>query len=168
MSMLNTGIAENNLTLQEEKPYNPHNSSYINSLGFSVKGIRAEGKCPVCKKPFHFNGQKGFVCPEHFTIPQRFTIDFHYKGKRIRRGTTIDGKTLRTFADAHALLVQAENEKERKKFNLEKWQSKERIDFRFYNLVYKWYEEKEELMKQGKRAYGYVPKLKTYIDLNVA
>lgn len=135
----------------------------INSWGFSVKGIRPEGRCPICTGTFKLDMRRGYLCPEHLTTPARFTIDFFYKGERIRRGTTLDGKTLRSFADAHALLQQAKNQIEAHKFDPKVWKSSDRIEFRFSHQVYRWYSEKEMLMQQGKLAPGYVTKLFTYI-----
>lgn len=145
------------------KPKIGENSSTTNPWGFSVKGVRPEGTCPICKKRFEWDKRKGYLCKKHRTTPQRYTIDFYNKGERIRRGTDLNGKTIRTFADAHALLNQVFNEKLAHKFDPTKWKSKDRIEFRFSTLIWKWYEEKEKLMEQGKRAPSYVPKLKTYI-----
>lgn len=151
----------NNLTIQPDKTYNPE---YSNGLGFSVKGIRPEGYCPKCKKPFKFNSRKmSFLCKTHLTVPQRFMIDIYYNGKRIRRGTTLDGETLRTFAQAHALYMQAEEEKKHKKFDPAKWRAKGKIEYSFDMLICKWHSSKEELMNNNKRAPSYVPKLRIYM-----
>jgi integrase len=129
-----------------------------------MKGIRPKGMCPICKKPFHFNERRMmFLCEKHQTVPTRYLVDFFYDGKRIRRGTTLDGKTLRTFVDAQGLLDQMRGEKDNKRFDPERWKSKARLDFKFSTLIWKWYEEKERLLDQGKLAPGYVPKLKSYI-----
>jgi integrase len=130
-----------------------------------MKGIYPEGHCPVpnCGKTFKWNNLRGHVCPDHLTPATRYSILIHYKGQRIKRGTTLDGKTLKTFADAHDLLSQAKREIEAHKFDPTKWNSKDSLEFQFSRLIQKWYEEKEIAMKQGKLAYGYVPKLKGYI-----
>ncbi len=125
--------------------------------------IRAKGKCPICNKAFKADKKFGFFCPEHMTTPQRFQIDFRYKSERIRRETTFDGRPLKSFAEAYALLKQAENEIAAHRFDPSRWSSKERFEFRFDNLIMRWYQEKEILMKQGKLAPSYVPKLMTYI-----
>ena len=52
----------------------------ISFWGLSLINIRAKGKCPVCNKAFKADKRIGFLCPEHFTTPQRFQIDFRYKG----------------------------------------------------------------------------------------
>ncbi len=69
----------------------------------------------------------------------------------------------KSFADAHALLKQAETEKEARRFDPTRWKSKDRLEFSFSYLIHKWYEEKRQLMDRGLRAPGYVPKLMTYI-----
>ncbi len=128
-----------------------------------MKGIRPKGHCPKCKGTFKWDDKDGYICPDCLTHPRRYLIDFFYKGERIRRATTLDGKTLRSFADAHALLRQAENEIEAHKFDPTRWKSKEKIEFQFAYLIDKWYKEKQDLMKKGKLAPSYVPKLMTYI-----
>ncbi len=129
-----------------------------------MRGIYPKGTCPKCRKAFKFNASKlVFHCPKHLIEAKRFIISINFNGERIRRATTLDGATLETFAQAHALLKQAEGEIEARRFDPERWKAKRKIDYRFSALVWKWYEEKERLMDQGKRAPGYVPKLKTYI-----
>lgn len=129
-----------------------------------MKGIYPKGTCPKCGKGFKFNAAKlTFRCSKHLIEAKRFIISVNFKGERIRRATTLEGKTLETFAQAHALLKQAQGEMEAKRFDPEKWKSKKKIDYRFNVLIWTWYGEKEALMDQGKRAPGYVPKLKTYI-----
>lgn len=135
----------------------------ITSWGFSMKGIRPKGYCPKCNGTFKWNDRQGYICPSCLTHPKRFLMDLFYKGERIRRATTIDGKTLRSFADAHALVNQAMNEIDSHRFDPAKWKSKDKLEFRFSYLIGKWYEEKEDLMKKGKLAYSYVPKLFTYM-----
>ena len=128
-----------------------------------MKRIRALGNCPKCYKSFQKDDKKGYFCPDCLTHPERYLIDFFYKGERIRRATTLDGKTLRSFADAHGLLRQAQNEIDAHKFDTSKWKAKDRIDFRFSYQVNRWYIEKEDEMQHGKLAPSYVPKLFTYI-----
>lgn len=128
-----------------------------------MKGIRALGVCPKCYKPFTKDDKKGYFCPDCLTHPERYLVDLFFKGERIRRATTLDGKTLRSFADAHGLLRQAQNEIDAHKFDPSKWKAKDRIDFRFSYQIDRWYREKESEMKKGKLAPSYVPKLFTYI-----
>lgn len=129
-----------------------------------MKGILPEGRCPKCKGTYKKNAHQGYECPECLTHPKRFTICLYYNGERIRRGTTLDGKTLRTFADAYSLLRTAENEIEAHRFNPESWKTRDRIDVRFSFQVRDWYAEKRELMAKGKLAPSYVPMLKTFIN----
>lgn len=128
-----------------------------------MKGIRALGKCPKCNRPFEKDDKKGYFCPDCLTHPERYMIEVFYKGERIRRATTLDGKTLRSFADAHSLKNQAENEIDAHRFDPSKWKAKDRIDYRFSHQIDRWYKEKEEEMKRGTLSPSYVPKLFTYI-----
>lgn len=145
--------------------FNTDNTNTFQVLGLSMKGIYPEGRCPVpgCNKTFKWNSQRGHVCPEHLTPATRFSIIIHYKGQRIKRGTTLDGRTLKTFGAAHDLLSQARSELGARRFDPRKWQSKDRLEFQFSTLIWRWYEEKEGLMKKGQLAQGYVPKLSGYI-----
>jgi integrase len=134
------------------------------SWGFDVKYIRALGRCPKCKGTFKPAKPLDFECPQCLTHPRRYMVEFPHEGRRIRRVKDLGGKTLRTFGDAHALCVQLQREAERPDFNIEKWQSKKPIEYRFSKLIGKWYDEKAALMQKGKRAPSYVPKLRTYIE----
>jgi integrase len=139
--------------------------SISNPWGFSLKGIRPEGKCPNCHGTFKRDLKKGYRCPTCRTHPERFSIDVWFKGERIRRATTLDGKTLRSFADAHSLFKQAVREKEEKTFDPKKWNSKDRLEYRFSYLIDKWLVEKEEMQKADELAPSYVSKLKQYVKL---
>ncbi len=136
-------------------------------MGFSTKGIHAEGSCPVpgCSKRFKWNSQRGFVCPEHLTPATRYTIVIFYKGQRIKRGTSLDGKTLNTFAVAHALYGQAQREIETHRFDIERWKSKNDREYRFSALSQKWLDEKEAEKNKGRLAPSYYRKLKTYMEI---
>lgn len=129
-----------------------------------MKGIRALEKCPKCHSPWK-SSDKGYHCPECLTHPKRYRIDFYYKGERFRSAVDLDGKTLATFADAHALLKRAESEIANHRFDPERWRTKTRIEYFFSYLVEKWYSEKEQAMRQGKLSPAYVPKLRQYITL---
>lgn len=141
----------------------------INPWGFSMKGIYPEGRCPApnCSKTFKWHNKRGYVCLVHLTPATRYSIIIHYKGQRIKRGTTLDGKTLKTFASAHDLVSQAKREIEAHKFDPTKWDSKDSLEYQFSRLIWKWYDEKEVSMKQGKLSYGYVPKLRGYIKNHI-
>jgi integrase len=128
-----------------------------------MKGILPLGRCRTCGGTFKRDKKKGYICPKHRSRPERFIITIYYEGERIRRGTTLEGKTLRAAEDAYSLRRQAENEIESHTFDPAKWKAKDRIDFRFSHQISRWYQEKEDLMKEGKRAPSYVPKLFTYI-----
>jgi integrase len=138
--------------------------SILSALGVDMKGVRPKGRCRKCGGKFTFDKDHGFQCPDCLTRPERYQIDFSFKGKRIRRETTLEGKTLETFSDAHALLAQARREIEEKKFDPAKWCSKDRLEFRFEVLVEKWYEEKKTLAAQGKLSPPYADLLRHYID----
>src|SRR4030042_4504929 len=134
------------------------------SWGLSMKGIRAEGKCPICQGKFT-SDRKCFYCPIHLTTPKRFTIFISYKGKVIFRGTDLQGKTLRSFADAYALRSLAESEMDSKKFDPEKWITKSSVNYKFKAQINAWYEEKLAWLRQGQLAPSYVPKIEQYIRL---
>lgn len=144
--------------------YNP-TSNIITAWGLSMKGIRAVGKCPKCKKPFAFDAAKMiFICRKHLTTPQRYLIDFHYKGERFRRETDLDGAPLLNASDARKLLDLAEREKRARIFDPKKWRHKGKSSFAFDTLISAWYDEKLSLMDDDQLAPSYVPKLRTYID----
>ena len=141
-------------------------ASTYNPLGFDMKGISPKGKCPVCGSSFKFIASRlAFVCPVHPKVQAtRFIVAIFYKGERIRRATNLDGETLETFAQAHALLNQAETEKRNKRFDPKRWKSKIKFNYTFEALVDKWMGTKEELLEEGRRAPSYVSELPTYIN----
>jgi len=57
----------------------PANSVFL-EWGFDMKGIHAEGRCPVCQKTFKFDTRRGYICAKHFTKPPRFIVDIFSKG----------------------------------------------------------------------------------------
>ena len=130
-----------------------------------MKGISPDGKCPMCKKSFRFDARKlAFVCMEHKTEAKRFLVTVYFKGERIRRATNLDGETLTTFAQAYALLNQAETEKRNKRFDPKRWKSRVKINYLFEVLLSKWQDSKEDLLKEGRRSPTYVSELPTYIN----
>lgn len=130
-----------------------------------MKGISPEGKCPICKKSFRFDARKlSFVCMEHKTEARRFLVTVYFKGERIRRATNLDGETLTTFAQAYALLNQAETEKRNKRFDPKRWKTRFKINYLFEVLLSKWQDSKEDLLKEGRRSPSYVSELPTYIN----
>jgi integrase len=144
----------NSLTIPQADFYNP------SSCGgeVSMKNIRMEGYCPICGK---FRTQK---CP-HKVPAQRYFVDFNFKGTRIRRGTNLDGDTLRTLDDAVALRQKAFEDIRHERFNPAKWTDKTKLDFSFNTLLDNWYREKERELAQKKLKPGYVSKLWQYIRL---
>ncbi len=108
-----------------------------------MEGIIVLGDCPKCHKSFKKDDKKGYFCPYCLTHAEKYLIDIFYQGERIRRATTFDGKTLRSFADAHGLLRQAQNDIDSHRFDASKWKAKDRIDFRFSRQIDTWYKEKK-------------------------
>lgn len=140
-----------------------YNTINLSEWGLTMENIRPKGSCPVCKRPFKRTA-KGFICPKHFTKPTRFLVDFRHRGERVRRATTLDGKTLETLAQANHLFEKAKNEIREHTFDITRWKAKDRIDFRFERQIEDWYREKANLMDQGKCAPSYLRKLRSYID----
>jgi len=143
-----------NLTIPGTEPYNPTSGDW----GVSMKNIRMDGYCPVCGR---FRNPKCL----HKVPAQRYFVDFNFNGTRIRRGTNLDGDTLRTLDDAVALRQKAFDDIAHERFNPAKWTDKTKPDFSFDALVDKWYSEKQREMTQGKLKPGYVSKLWQYIRL---
>lgn len=148
-------------------PYTNPVSANLEQWGISMRGIYPEGHCPVpnCGKTFQrkTKGADGYYCPEHRTAPTRYKVVIQYNGEPIKRNRTLEGETLRTLGAAHALYTQAQGEIKAKTFDPEKWKSKDPQEFKFAKLVWKWHEEKEDQMKQGKLSYGYIPLVRGYI-----
>ncbi len=126
--------------------------------GFSMKGIQAIGKCPVCGQGFK-RTDKGYICPVHKTMPERYRIDYWHKGHRISRATNLDGKTLRSFADAVTLIRQLENDIETHRFDPVQWKSKQKKTYQFDILMNAW------IKRKTSHAPSYLRILNIYVRL---
>ena len=131
---------------------------------FMPTNIIAEGKCPECGSSFRFSNNS-FSCPVHKSVkPERYSIKFRYKGMVIKRGTDLNGKTLRTYADAFSLRNRAMQDIEGYKFNPTKWTAKGRIKYRFDTLIEKWLSNKQALADRDRLSNRYPVKLRGYIN----
>lgn len=124
-----------------------------------MRGIQPEGQCPICQGRFKYDQEKQyFKCPEHLTTPQRFSIQIYHNGERIRRGTNLEGKPLRSLADAVELAKAILADVEKEQFTSTKWRSRRGIDFRCNKYIWQWFKEKENTAPSMQRTF------KTYIN----
>jgi len=142
----------------KNNPYDSNNipDLLVSDLGVKMGNIRCEGDCPLCgrfKKPKCKHGVKAI----------RWFVDFNHEGKKIYRGRDLDGKTLKTFQDASALITKARHDIEKGIFNLSRWKSKTKYNFSFNFLSDKWYKEKAIAESQGRLAPSYVCKIFSYL-----
>lgn len=62
-------------------------------------------KCPNCGESFVDIGKKGFVCGDCLTVPERYFLDIHFRGKRVRIFCDKQGQPLDTHERAFDLLA---------------------------------------------------------------
>lgn len=131
--------------MQGKYSYNILNGNLNKGGEFMSTGIRPQGKCPECGSKWEWHRTKFFRCPNHHHVnPKLFLIDFKHKGERFRRGTDLNGNTLRYYKDASDLYAQAQSERVSKEaeFDPYKWRVKGSNAYAFSKLVREWYKEK--------------------------
>ena len=147
---------ESNSTLTTD-PDMVNIAELLETMGVNMKGIQPEGKCPKCHGPFKFNKNKSYYeCPEHLTAPRRFSVQIYHDGKRIRRGTDLEGKTLESVTDALNLIKQINKEIDKDQFNIKKWQTRKGINFNCESYVWKWQKEKIDDLAPSNRIGTYI------------
>jgi integrase len=74
-------------------------------------------KCPGCDSYFVCIDDRGYLCPDCHTTPDRFYLDIHYRGKRVRVFCDRQGKPLDTNQRAYDLLAHINCEIESNRFD---------------------------------------------------
>lgn len=131
------------------------------------KGIQAEGTCTECKTRFRWKEDaKVFLC-SCGKAPARYTIYIWHEGERITRGTDFDGNTLTEHWQAQQLIYQAEQEKKYRKFDVTKWKSKRRMEYRFDKLFDRYVDELEASKGRKTAIWNAYKKFEPYHSLDV-
>jgi integrase len=133
--------------------------SSLSELGISMKGIYPTGKCYLCGRSFTWKQKaERYECPNCKTRPESYHVKVSFKGKRITRGTTLEGQTLRSVADAYALVKRAKDQIVAGKFDPEIWTRKDPGIYHPGRLYARWYRSK----LRDRLKPGYTVKLKSY------
>lgn len=127
-----------------------------------MKGtIRARGKCPKCHSPFidvsygiSMHRHLGIICRSCRITPQRFFIDLHYQGRRIRIFSDKSGQPLDSYHRAVNLLSPINYEIKNYSFDPTKYIKEEQKKYWINNLLDRFYDFKiDSIAHSYKRHY---------------
>ncbi len=127
-----------------------------------MKGtIRARGKCPQCRGPFtdvskaiSMHRNLGIICRACRIMPQRFLIDLHHNGQRIRIFSDRSGQPLDSYPHAANLLSVINYEIGNYSFDAATYVKKEPEKYLISNLLDRFYNYKiESISPSYKRHY---------------
>jgi len=76
----------------------------------TIRPISRQRKCPKCGRPFQHVPKLGYICADCKTVPNRFYIDLHWKGKRPRICSDMQGQPLDTYDRALNLPARIQHE----------------------------------------------------------
>jgi len=111
-----------------------------------VRVPRRNLACPKCGDFFEDIGKKGYVCPICLTVPDRYYLDIHFRGKRVRVFCDKQGIPLDSYERAFDLLAHINYEIENHLFDVSKYLSTDIKKYLFENLIKAWLELK---IKEG-------------------
>lgn len=104
-----------------------------------IGSVRGKGKCKSCGGKWVDTG-KALGCPKCFTTPEKYLIDFHWKGKRIRLFKDKQGYTLDSYQRALRMLEKIRSEIDEGKFDPTFYIKADKHKFIFTNYMWSWYE----------------------------
>ena len=90
--------------------------------------------CPKCGDFFEDIGKKGFVCPNCLTQPDRYYLDVHFRGKRVRVFCDKQGVPLDSYERAFDLLAHINYEIGDHSFDPSRYVKLEQKEFYVMNL----------------------------------
>ncbi len=94
-----------------------------------------DSKCPVCGDAFVYVDEHGFACPSGCqTTPNRYYLDIHYKGKRVRIFCDTQGKGLDTNQRTYDMLAHVRVEIENHTFDPSRYVKSEQEEYYVMNL----------------------------------
>src|SRR4030042_5613535 len=85
--------------------------------------------CPKCGDCFEDIGKKGYVCPNCLTQPDRYYLDIHFQGKRVRVFCDKQGIPLDSYERAFDLLAHINYEISDHSFDPSKYVRSEQKEF---------------------------------------
>ena len=90
--------------------------------------------CPKCSGFFEDIGKQGFVCPNCLTQPNRYYLDIHFRGKRVRIFCDKQGVALDSYERAFDLLAHINYEISDHSFDPSRYVKLEQKEFYVMNL----------------------------------
>lgn len=125
-----------------------------------VRVPRRHLKCPKCGNLFEDIGKKGYVCPDCLTVPDRYYLDLHYRGKRVRIFCDKQGIPLDSFERAFDLLAHINYEINDRSFDPSKYVKSEQKEFYVCTQI-----DRYEAYKIDSLAPSYKTDFKRYIGI---
>ena len=107
--------------------------------GYTLKGkirpISRQRKCPVCGQKYTEFPRLGYICKDCKTMPNRFMIDLHWDGKRIRICSDKYGMPLDSYQRAYNIQSKINAEINEHTFDPSKYVKSEQQKFWMSNLL---------------------------------
>ncbi len=104
-----------------------------------IGSVRGKGKCGKCGGKWATT-TKGIGCPQCFTMPEKYIVDFHWKGKRIRLFKDKSGETLDSYNRAKRLLERIRGEIDDHTFDPTFYVKADQIKYQFEVYIWNWVE----------------------------
>ena len=133
------------------------------TLKGKIRPISRQRKCPVCTQKFKEFPKLGYICPTCKTMPNRFTIDLHWNGKRIYICSDKTGQPLDSYQRALNLLSLINHEINAHTFDPSRYVASDIKKFLFENLIDKWFEDKKRDAQKGFLSWSYLNPVKGFI-----
>jgi integrase len=124
--------------------------------------IRTKEKCPQCGGPFQ-KARQSLECRRCRTKPNRYFIDFPWRGQRLKIYTDQRNYPLSDYEQANRLLHVMRDEVDRGAFDLRKYVHQALKPLQFDNYATAWIGRQSRRAEQGHITWEYFRKLRGYV-----
>ncbi len=104
-----------------------------------VGSVRAKGKCKNCGGKF-INSGKALGCPKCFITPEKYIVDYHYKGKRYRLFKDKSGEILDSYNRAKRLIERIRGEIDEGSHDPTFYVQTDKRKFQFDQYIWTWFD----------------------------
>jgi len=152
--------------LIDKIPDSAHNcQNNLSGEELCMKGaIRSlQSKCPKCKGKFVDNG-RALVCPTCLVIPDKYFVDIHYEGQRIKLYRDKEGFLLDSYRRANRLLENIRHQIDNHTFYLKDYLSVNIKGVQFENNINEWLKRQEIRLQKDEISPSYYEKIASTIN----
>jgi integrase len=128
-----------------------------------IRVARRSLACPKCGDFFEDIGKKGYICPNCLTVPDRYYLDIHFRGKRVRVFCDKQGKPLDSYERSFDLLAHINYEINDRSFDPSRYIKSEQKEFYFSVRMQDWIRIKEIELQKGRLAPSTLKAYKIYM-----